>query len=39
MTWPKVTVKLSSHDAGGLTSRDFDLARKIDETVRTRLIK
>ena len=39
VTWPKVTVKLSSHDAGGLTRRDFDLARKIDETIRTRLIK
>lgn len=39
VTWPRVTVKLSTHDAGGLTRRDFDLARKIDETVRTRLIK
>ena len=39
VTWPKVTVKLSTHDAGGLTTRDFALARKIDETVRTRLIK
>jgi 4a-hydroxytetrahydrobiopterin dehydratase len=39
VTWPSVTVKLSSHDAGGLTDRDFGLARKIDETVRTRLIK
>ena len=39
VTWPQVTVKLSTHDAGGLTTRDFDLARKIDETVRTRLIK
>ena len=39
VTWPSVTVKLSSHDAGGLTDRDFSLARKIDETVRTRLIK
>ena len=39
VTWPSVTVKLSTHDAGGLTHRDFDLARKIDETIRTRLIK
>jgi 4a-hydroxytetrahydrobiopterin dehydratase len=39
VTWPKVTVKLSTHDAGGLTTRDFDLAAKIDETVRTRLVK
>lgn len=39
VTWPSVTVKLSTHDAGGITTRDFDLARKIDETLRTRLIK
>jgi pterin-4a-carbinolamine dehydratase len=39
VTWPKVTVKLSTHDAGGLTKKDFDLARRIDETVRTRLVK
>jgi 4a-hydroxytetrahydrobiopterin dehydratase len=40
VTWPRVTVKLSTHDAGGsLTKRDFDLARKIEETVRTRLVK
>lgn len=39
VTWPSVTVKLSTHDAGGLTTRDFDLARKIDEAVRTRLVK
>jgi 4a-hydroxytetrahydrobiopterin dehydratase len=39
VTWPRVTVKLSSHDAGGLTARDFSLARKIDETVAGRLIK
>lgn len=39
VTWPSVTVKLSSHDAGGLTDRDFSLARKIDGMVRTRLTK
>jgi 4a-hydroxytetrahydrobiopterin dehydratase len=39
VTWPRVTVKLSTHDAGGLTKKDFDLARRIDETVRTRLVK
>ncbi len=39
VTWPRVTVKLSTHDAGGLTARDFDLARQIDQTVRTRLVK
>ncbi|MBD78787.1 MAG: 4a-hydroxytetrahydrobiopterin dehydratase [Crocinitomicaceae bacterium] len=26
----KVTISLSTHDAGGLTQRDFDLARAID---------
>jgi diadenosine tetraphosphate (Ap4A) HIT family hydrolase len=39
VTWPSVTVKLSTHDAGGLTDRDFGLARKIDEALRTRLVK
>ena len=27
----KVRLALSSHDAGGLTQRDFDLASSIDE--------
>ena len=39
VTWPKVTVQLTTHDAGGLTARDFDLARQIDQAVRTRLVK
>ena len=39
VTWPQVTVKLSTHDAGGLTVKDFELARKIDQAVRTRLVK
>jgi len=39
VTWPQVTVKLSTHDAGGLTTKDFELARKIDQAVRTRLVK
>lgn len=26
----KVTLTLSTHDAGGITQKDFDLARKID---------
>ncbi|MBM44017.1 MAG: 4a-hydroxytetrahydrobiopterin dehydratase [Phycisphaerae bacterium] len=30
--WNKVTLTLSTHDAGGLTSRDFDLAGRIDES-------
>jgi 4a-hydroxytetrahydrobiopterin dehydratase len=28
--YSKVTLTLSSHDAGGLTERDFDLATQID---------
>ena len=30
--WNKVTLTLSTHDAGGLTSRDFDLAAKIEQS-------
>jgi 4a-hydroxytetrahydrobiopterin dehydratase len=30
LSWNSVTVRLSSHDAGGLTDRDFRLAREID---------
>lgn len=29
-SWSKVTIELTSHDAGGLTQRDVDLARAID---------
>jgi 4a-hydroxytetrahydrobiopterin dehydratase len=29
--WRKVRVALTTHDAGGLTGRDVDLARKIEE--------
>ncbi len=32
--YTKVVIKLSSHDAGGVTSRDIKLARKIDELAR-----
>lgn len=28
--WNKVTLALTSHDAGGLTDRDFKLARQFD---------
>ncbi len=28
--WNKVTLVLSTHDAGGLTEKDFTLARKFD---------
>lgn len=33
LTYPEVTVTLSSHDVGGITSRDLDLAVRIDEHV------
>jgi 4a-hydroxytetrahydrobiopterin dehydratase len=28
--WNKVTLALTTHDAGGLTKKDFELARKFD---------
>ncbi len=28
--WRRVTLSLSTHDEGGLTQRDFDLARQIE---------
>jgi 4a-hydroxytetrahydrobiopterin dehydratase len=28
--WNKVTLTLTTHDAGGLTEKDFELARKFD---------
>ena len=31
LTYPEVIVTLSSHDVGGITSRDLDLARRISE--------
>jgi 4a-hydroxytetrahydrobiopterin dehydratase len=30
ISWNKVTLRLTSHDAGGLTQRDLDLAAEID---------
>ena len=33
VTWAKVWVKLKTHSAGGITDKDFELARKIEETV------
>jgi 4a-hydroxytetrahydrobiopterin dehydratase len=33
VTWGKVTVKLTTHSAGGITDKDFELARKIEDTV------
>jgi 4a-hydroxytetrahydrobiopterin dehydratase len=31
VTWGRVTVKLSTHSAGGITGKDFELARKIED--------
>jgi 4a-hydroxytetrahydrobiopterin dehydratase len=31
VTWARVTVKLMTHSAGGITDKDFELARRIDE--------
>jgi 4a-hydroxytetrahydrobiopterin dehydratase len=31
LTYPKVEVTLTSHDAGGVTSRDLSMARQINE--------
>ncbi len=32
--WNKVTLALTTHDAGGLTEKDFTLAKKFDEASR-----
>ena len=32
-SWGWVEVRLNTHDAGGITDRDFALARKIEEVV------
>lgn len=33
VTWGKVWVKLQTHSAGGITDKDFALAKKIEEIV------
>jgi 4a-hydroxytetrahydrobiopterin dehydratase len=33
VTWGKLTVKLKTHSVGGITDKDFALARKIEEVV------
>ena len=33
VTWARITVKLSTHSAGGITEKDFALARKIEDVV------
>jgi 4a-hydroxytetrahydrobiopterin dehydratase len=31
VTWARVTVKLMTHSAGGITDKDFELARRIED--------
>ena len=31
VSWAKLTIKLRTHSAGGITDKDFALARKIDD--------
>src|SRR4029434_3724949 len=31
VTWGRITVKLSTHSAGGITDKDFALARRIED--------
>jgi 4a-hydroxytetrahydrobiopterin dehydratase len=33
VTWGKLWVKLQTHDAGGITDKDFELAKKIEEVI------
>jgi 4a-hydroxytetrahydrobiopterin dehydratase len=33
VTYPRLTVRLSTHDAGGITDKDFELARKVEDVV------
>ena len=33
VTWGKIWVKLQTHSAGGITDKDFTLAKKIEEVV------
>jgi 4a-hydroxytetrahydrobiopterin dehydratase len=33
-TWNKVRIALTTHDAGGLSARDFDLAKAIEAVKR-----
>jgi 4a-hydroxytetrahydrobiopterin dehydratase len=33
-SWNKVSIELVSHDAGGISQRDFDLAAAIDALLR-----
>ncbi len=33
ITWPRVTVSLSTHSAGGITAKDFEVAALIERQV------
>ena len=33
ITWGKLWVKLQTHSAGGITDKDFELAKKIEQAV------
>ena len=33
LSWDRVEVALSTHDAGGISDRDFELARKIEDFI------
>jgi 4a-hydroxytetrahydrobiopterin dehydratase len=33
VTWARITVKLMTHSAGGITDKDFELARRIEDAV------
>jgi 4a-hydroxytetrahydrobiopterin dehydratase len=33
VTWGKLWVKLKTHSAGGITDKDFEVAKKIEESV------
>ena len=36
VSYPSVTVRLNTHDAGGVTEKDMELAQKIEEVVMWR---
>jgi len=37
VTWPRVEVALSTHSAGGITAKDFEVARMIEALVLLKL--
>ena len=36
LSYPQLVVRLQTHDAGGVTDKDFELARRIEEAVTWR---